>query len=777
VSTTGDGTKSVSSSTTAVCTVSGLGVSYVGVGTCSLTAHVAAGTNYAAADGNAQTFSVGQATPNAPSITNLPAGGTYGGGFTAAVGTQGDGTTSITSSTGSVCTVSGTSVSYVGAGTCTLTAHVAAGTNYAAADGNPQSFSVSRATPSTPAISNLPASGTVGGGFTATVSTNGDGTTSVTSSTTSVCTASGLSVSYVGVGTCMLTAHVAVGTNYSAADGSTQSFAVAQGAPTTPTITDLPDSGTLGGGFTAVVGTTGDGVASVSSWTPSVCTASGLEVSFVGVGTCILTAHVAAGTNFSAADGNPQGFGVSAPLVAPGISIGDVTVIEGDSGTTNASIPVTLSWPTTKTVTVAYSTAPGTALDGSDYQGSTGTVTFPAKATAETITVPIVGDQIAEKTEKFSVNLASPTNATLADTKATVNILDNDAPISVSVADSAVLEGNTGTTTLPFTLSLSRPAPVGAAVSVTVATADTTATAASGDYVAIAPTVVTFGPGEQTKTVNVTVNGDAAVEKNETLKLALSAPVGAALADTSAVGTIVNDDGPGPVVFPEPSVSAGDTTVIEGDTGTTTASVPVTLNMASTAPVTVSYTTADSSAKAPGDYTPVSGTLTFDPGETSKSVAVPVVGDQVAENAEKLSVKLSAPVGATLGDATAFVNILDDDAPITYTVSDVWVTEGNSGTTNANFTVALSAPVPSGQTVQVTVATVDGSAKASAGDYVTLAPTVLTFSAGEQSQTVTVAVKGDTTVEANETFKLMTTGAVGMKAADSSGVATIANDD
>ena len=189
VSTTGDGTKSVTSNETSVCTASGLVVTYVGVGTCSLTAHVAAGTNFAAADGTPQIFTVANEIPTTPTVSNLPASGVVGGGFTATVSTTGDGTKSVTSNSTSVCTVSGFAVLYVGPGTCSLTAHVAAGANFGAADGTAQTFSVTKATPTTPAISNLPTSGAVGGGFTATVTTTGDGTQSVTSSTTGACTA------------------------------------------------------------------------------------------------------------------------------------------------------------------------------------------------------------------------------------------------------------------------------------------------------------------------------------------------------------------------------------------------------------------------------------------------------------------------------------------------------------------------------------------------------------------------------------------------------------
>ncbi len=164
-------------------------------------------------------------TPNTPTISNLPSSSLASDPFTAAVDTNGDGLKSVTSSTPSVCVVSGLAVSYAGAGTCTLTAHVSQGTYYAAADGAPQSFSVSLATPTTPSISNLPSVGSRGG-FDANVSTTSDGATSVTSETTSVCTTSGLIVSYVANGTCTLMAHVAESGHYAAADGAPQSMPV-----------------------------------------------------------------------------------------------------------------------------------------------------------------------------------------------------------------------------------------------------------------------------------------------------------------------------------------------------------------------------------------------------------------------------------------------------------------------------------------------------------------------------------------------------------------------
>jgi len=152
VSTDSNGAQSVTSSTPDVCTASGLVVTYVAAGQCTLTAQVAASLFYTAASGTAQSFTVRGISPTAPSITNLPSNPTYspGGGFTATVSTNSNGAQSVTSSTPGVCTASGLVVTYVAAGQCTLTAQVEASATYAAASGTAQSFTVGSAAPSTP---------------------------------------------------------------------------------------------------------------------------------------------------------------------------------------------------------------------------------------------------------------------------------------------------------------------------------------------------------------------------------------------------------------------------------------------------------------------------------------------------------------------------------------------------------------------------------------------------------------------------------------------------
>ena len=216
-----------------------------------------------------------------------------------------------------MCTVTAGVVAYVGVGTCTLVAHVTACTNFEAADGSNQNIVIAQATPSTPTIANLPASGIFGSGFTPTVATNGDGVKSVTSITPLVCTVTVGLVAYVGVGSCILVAIVGTGTNYTSAAGSNQVVTVAQATPSAPSISNLPASGIFGDNFTPTVSTSSDGVKSVTSNTPLVCTVTAGVVAYVGVGTCTLVASVATTTNDSGATGSNQSFTVDAVTPTP----------------------------------------------------------------------------------------------------------------------------------------------------------------------------------------------------------------------------------------------------------------------------------------------------------------------------------------------------------------------------------------------------------------------------------------------------------------------------
>jgi uncharacterized repeat protein (TIGR01451 family) len=223
------------------------------------------------------------------------------------------------------------------------------------------------------------------------------------------------------------------------------------------------------------------------------------------------------------------------------------------------------------------------------------------------------------------------------------------APPTISVADAATDEGDTGTHALTFRVSLSNPS--SQVVTADFATADGTASAGA-DYW---PTngVITFPPGITEQFLSVQIQGDTVDEADETFYLVLSNPVNAGLGKASATGTIRDDDGP--------AISITDVTVSEGNSGTTNAVFDVYLSAPSPQTVRVEYATADGSAVAPGDYTGKSGTLIFAAGLTNRTIAVPVRGDILIESDETFFVNLFNPQAATVAKLRGVGVIRNDD--------------------------------------------------------------------------------------------------------------------
>jgi hypothetical protein len=314
------------------------------------------------------------------------------------------------------------------------------------------------------------------------------------------------------------------------------------------------------------------------------------------------------------------------PLPVPSITIDDVTVTEGNTGTRAATFTVALSVPSNQSVTIAYATADGSAT-GSDYQTASGTLTFAPGETSKTITILVIGDRLAEPNETFYVNLSNPTDATVADGQGMGMILDDDPRISIN--DVTVAEGHTGTQPGTFTVRLSNSSDV--PVTVGYATANGTATA-DGDYLATSGTL-TFAPGETSKTITVLVIGDRLAEPNETFVVNLSSATNAVIADYQAVGTIVDD---------EPRISISNVSMKEGNGKKTTLfTFTVTLSAAYDQPVTMSYRTLDGTAKtSDNDYVAKTGTLTFNPGETTKTITIVVNGDSKKEADENFYLDL-----------------------------------------------------------------------------------------------------------------------------------------
>ncbi len=240
------------------------------------------------------------------------------------------------------------------------------------------------------------------------------------------------------------------------------------------------------------------------------------------------------------------------------------------------------------------------------------------------------------------------------------------------------------------------------------------------------------------------------------------------------VSVLLNDGVWSPVPPPPPSIRIHDVTVTEGNAGAVAATLTVTLSAASTEMITVAYATGNGSASADGDYQAVLGTLTFAPGETSKTITVPVNGDRLAEPNETFFVNLSSPTNATIADGQGVGTIVDDEPRIS--ISDVTKYEGKRGkTTLFTFTVTLSAAYD--QAATMSFRTVNGTATTSDKDYVAKTGT-LTFAPGETTKTITIEVKGDSKREANETFYLDLFGNSGNSLfTRSRGIGTILNDD
>src|SRR6185312_6173304 len=194
-----------------------------------------------------------------------------------------------------------------------------------------------------------------------------------------------------------------------------------------------------------------------------------------------------------------------------------------------------------------------------------------------------------------------------------------------------------------------------------------------------------------------------------------------------------------------------------------------------TGPASVDYTSANGTAIAPQDYTSVSGTLNFAPGEIVKEVSVTLINDNITEDFENFNFNLSNVTGnAVLGTpATSSVIIFDDDPTPVISINDVTVAEGNSAISSAVFTVNLDHP--SALTITVNYASANGSATAGS-DYQAVSG-ILTFNPGEMSKPIPVNINGDLLPEVNENFFINLSSPVNATLNDAQGIGSVTDDE
>ncbi|MDB6035740.1 MAG: hypothetical protein JWM16_6078 [Verrucomicrobiales bacterium] len=227
----------------------------------------------------------------------------------------------------------------------------------------------------------------------------------------------------------------------------------------------------------------------------------------------------------------------------PFVSIADASVLEGNSGTNNMVFNLSLYPASTNTVRVNYITSSSSALSGSDFVFKSGTVTFEPGETNQALVVGVIGDSLYELDEAFNVLVSSPVNCFITRNTAKGLILNDDIIPSLTVSDASVLEGNSGTNNMAFSVSLSSRA--GLPVTMSYTTSDGSAKAGL-DYLARSGTI-TFAASTSvlTQTVLVPVRGDVTTEPDETFFLNIVSVSNAIANQSRAIGTILTDDGVG----------------------------------------------------------------------------------------------------------------------------------------------------------------------------------------------------------------------------------------
>jgi hypothetical protein len=453
----------------------------------------------------------------------------------------------------------------------------------------------------------------------------------------------------------------------------------------------------------------------------------------------------------------------------PSVSVSGATVTEGPGATLDFTL--TMSNPSTRTVSVDYVTVEGTAETPEDFAFTGGSATFtPGGPLTQVVSVPVVDDQAWRGNRDLTLELGVAVNGTVDVGSATGSILDDDPP-PVSVSDAQVTEGPGAV--LGFEVSLG--ADPNTPVTVDYQTFDDTATAPAR-YGAQSGSL-TFNPGgplTQHVLVDVvndsTYNEGASLDNRQHMQLVATTPANGA--NATGIGTIVDDETQ-PVL-----VSIGSYTMREGDSANRPAKLVVTLNRPSTQQITVRYQTAPGTASAGSDFVGKSNTLTFKAGQTFKPVTINTKPDLNVESNESFQVKLSNASNAFIAHDTGTVTLLNDDGPsatgVEASVNDASLYEGG-GTKTATLSFFVTLNKRPGTTVTLKYHTVNGNA--TGFDFVPKQGTI-TFTANQVSKPINIPIKPDGSGEVDETFTIvLDTPSAGLSITDSTGIGTILNDD
>ena len=416
---------------------------------------------------------------------------------------------------------------------------------------------------------------------------------------------------------------------------------------------------------------------------------------------------------------------------APNFGLTGAAVNEEDG---TATLTITKTNSAQMSISVDYATADGSALAELDYVAVNDSVVFAANETEKTINVSIIDDNLDENEESFSISLTGASQGAVQESAAVVSIEDNDDAPSVRISGSNnVVEGDT------LDINVTLAAESGKTVSINLQNTDVQAIAGL-DYSTLNETV-TFAPGETNKAVTVSIIDDDIDEVNEVFNVIALSPVNTVIASSeSAPNGILNvliednDDAP--------TINLSDDFSVSEDANT--AVVEFNLSQVSGKRISFNYATQSTNQNA-SLFNAKSGVVNFEPGESSKSVTINLIDNNVYSGVDgEFILKISNASNAIIVDDTTKVTVVEDEAKPTLSISDVTVNEGDvatltitqSGRTSADTTFIYKSS--------------DGSATLANDDYETVSGLEVTIPAGLSVATFNINTNDDDVYEGNE---------------------------
>ncbi|HEX8146392.1 MAG TPA: Calx-beta domain-containing protein [Pyrinomonadaceae bacterium] len=391
-------------------------------------------------------------------------------------------------------------------------------------------------------------------------------------------------------------------------------------------------------------------------------------------------------------------------------------------------------------------------------------------AADKTVKLPLFQDSAHEENETVNLKVEALTGGAttggVAD--ATLTILDDDPQLGFAAAAYSVGE-NGGSISIP----VERVGYTAGQSTLTYSVVNGTTN--SSDFTHT-PATLTFAPGETTRNITIDVNDDAVNERDETFSVQVGSVTGGTVGRRTTVVTILNDD-------PLPTISVGDTTIVEADSGTRQASFTVTRDGLIDRIVTFNVRTVDGTAVAGEDYAqfgsqPFPVQVQISPGASSTEVSVSVYGDTIIEGRKSFSLELSSPVNATIGRASGVCDIEDNDTTtgvptVQYSAREFRAQEG-AGAVTVTVTRSgdSSAPANVNYSTSLWIGTPAAGFAWDRNDY-TFTSGTLRFAAGETSKTYQVFITDDAFFEPEEILTVSLNGATGGTSVGAPATATI----